>query len=421
MSPHVYAGFWVCCALVPFGLLADEPASADAASDPTKEFVIGKPITFRNLTLLPVSSLTPKQENRFITLDEAVKAGLVKIYEKGALPQDAKTSPSEKAPPGNEDPFADEGNDVNELFVVNLAKKPLYLMPGEIIIGGDQDRSIAEELIVPPTGKPVPLSVYCVERGRWGRRNEADYARIISATIASDDRPNGEADAEQQRASVEQTAKEANSGKFIGSVGSLGKGGRVAVSNKEGQGKVWEEVQAANAKAGVNSDSEAFSRNYSDEEVAKRLKPYLQALEVPLAEAENVVGVIVAMRGEVESLDIFESTPLFQKLWPKLLKSYALDAANAIDEETEDTVAKACDLEDALAFLKEVAESKAETEGTEIKADLATTRGENDRLLRFSAHERRGGGAAFGIGGLGGGIGGGGFFGGSVHGAAFKK
>ena len=37
---------------------------------------------------------------------------------------------------------------------------------------------------------------------------------------------------------------------------------------------------------------------------------------------------IVAVNGRFEQIDVFESTPLFNKLWPKLLKSYALDAAN---------------------------------------------------------------------------------------------
>ena len=42
--------------------------------------------------------------------------------------------------------------------------------------------------------------------------------------------------------------------------------------------------------------------------------------------SRTVVGVVVAINGKVEAVDVFESTPLFQKLWPKLLKSYALDA-----------------------------------------------------------------------------------------------
>lgn len=410
MSPYLSAGFWAFCALATCTLSAADPMPS-TATDVMKEYVVGKPIRHRNLTLFPVTSRAPKNDNRFITLDEAVKAGSVKIYEKGALPRDLRP-PMKKAAPVEEDPFADEGNAVNELWVVNGSTKPLYLMPGEVIIGGEQDRSIAEELIVPPTGKAIPLSVYCVEQGRWGGRDAADYARIITAIGNS---------SQERQTSLDEQTKEANSGKFIGSVGSLGKGGRLAVSSKSGQGKVWQEVQSANAKASVKSETEAFSRNYGDQDVAKQLAPYLAALQGPIAKTENAIGVIVALDDEIESLDIFESTPLFQKLWPKLLKSYALDAATAIDPEDEEK-AKSCTREQALAFLQEVAESKAETEGTEIKEGVATSRAETDRLWRFSAHERRSGiGAGFGgLGGLGGGMGGG-FFGGSVHGAAFKK
>jgi hypothetical protein len=40
--------------------------------------------------------------------------------------------------------------------------------------------------------------------------------------------------------------------------------------------------------------------------------------------------LVVAVNGKVESLDVFQSTPQFRNLWPKLLKSYALDAAHAL-------------------------------------------------------------------------------------------
>ena len=39
--------------------------------------------------------------------------------------------------------------------------------PGEILVGGQQDRTLADELIVPPKTKQMPLDVFCVEHGRW--------------------------------------------------------------------------------------------------------------------------------------------------------------------------------------------------------------------------------------------------------------
>ena len=86
-------------------------------------------------------------------------------------------------------------------------------------------------------------------------------------------------------------------------------------------------VAEANAAAGVSSESGAFTANYVGAGNRQRLEPYLENLERRLAAEPNVIGVVVAINGKIEAVDVFESTPLFQKLWPKLLKSYALDAA----------------------------------------------------------------------------------------------
>ena len=41
---------------------------------------------------------------------------------------------------------------------------------------------------------------------------------------------------------------------------------------------------------------------------------------------EHVVGVIIAFGGEVAWSDIFASSQLFDAYWPKLLRSYAVEA-----------------------------------------------------------------------------------------------
>jgi len=41
---------------------------------------------------------------------------------------------------------------------------------------------------------------------------------------------------------------------------------------------------------------------------------------------QNAVGVVVAIDGEIVWADIFASTPLLEKYWPKLVRSYATEA-----------------------------------------------------------------------------------------------
>jgi ARG and Rhodanese-Phosphatase-superfamily-associated Protein domain len=451
---------------------------------PLGDLVIGEPLVWENLTIFPVSSKSPRQSDRFITLDEGLKAGTVEILEKGAVPAGGRnyvedpfggpaalaspasdpfatpvTEPStnsERAVPAVDDPVgtparepdsnapnspdagsnepvqqseiqeSSGGNAVNELMVVNRSNKPLYLMPGEIIIGGDQDRTIAEELVIAPGNKPTAINVFCVEHGRWGGRDAGDYARIVSQAanarssaadvdLTSSNSVAGFSANLSLVVDATQIAEQANSGKFVGSVGSLNKAARLAVQGGEGQGKVWDEVAIENAKSDVRAETGTFAGNYSEAEVAGRLIPFLKQLQLPISETPNVVGVIVAVNGEIESLDAFESTPLFKKLWPKLLKSYALDASNA---ELADGEAKKATKDDASRFLREIASAKNKRE--DAKGEMALSRNEGDNVLLFTAHERKSlgdtAGAMGGFGGMGGGL-----IGGAVHSAGFSK
>jgi hypothetical protein len=287
-------------------------------------------------------------------------------------------------------------------------------MPGEVIIGGSQDRTVGKEVIVAASGTPVPIDVFCVERGRWGKRDRTEYEDYLAAAAGNAERASSVA-ISGGATSGAQAADQAASGKFIGSVGSLSRSARLSVQKGEGQQKVWEEVGSENAKSGVISRSGSFTGNYAESEAVKKLDPYLSKLHAPISEQEQVVGVIVAVNGRIESMDVFESTPLFKKLWPKLLKSYALDAANAKGERKAKTP---CTRADATTFLGEFA--RATSKRTQNSGAVAVSHGESDRVLLFSAHEQRDRrlNAPSSTGGVGGGMGG---FGGAIHSAGFAK
>ncbi len=149
------------------------------------------------------------------------------------------------------------------------------------------------------------------------------------------------------------------------------------------QSKVWDEVHASVAKSGVKpddfSENETFLGNYTDEESAKRLVPYIEKLKDPVAGTAQVVGVVVAINGKVESLDAFESTPLFRKLWPKLLKSYALDAANAADPKRDKV---ACPSSAVCQFVDELQKTPAEEKQAD-KGKIAITSRSSERAGRL--------------------------------------
>ncbi|HEY4261531.1 MAG TPA: DUF6569 family protein, partial [Schlesneria sp.] len=80
---------------------SDTPASeASSGSFALADFVVGEAIRYENLVIFPVSSRAAKTEDRYITLDEGMKAGTVEIRELAATyerPDNAEGS-AEEAP-----------------------------------------------------------------------------------------------------------------------------------------------------------------------------------------------------------------------------------------------------------------------------------------------------------------------------------
>lgn len=391
-----------------------------APGTPLGNYLIGEPFRYGNLTVFPIASKTPRTEDRFITLDEGLKAGTVEIREIGTgSPNQQEDEPLEQRKVQNSTPQVEQsepqqqaanavgggfgGGSVNQLVVINSSGKPLYLMPGEVLIGGQQDRTIGEEIIIASTGKPVPVKVFCVEHARWDRRDVSCNMSYIRTLRANDAEKLDEAE-------LRQLAEEANQGKFVISAGNASKGVRLAVQGAMDQGKVWDEVATLNAKSGAKSASGAFTDNYGNMEIAKKLDPYLDALQDKIDQHTNVIGVIVAVNGKVESVDLFGSTPLFKKLWPKLLKSYALDALIQNDAETAKAI---CETADAVDFLE--AAMSAKVAKKDASGSLCVTRRESDKVTAFtlSVIPQTDGNTGMGGGGFG--------SSGAVHTSAFSK
>ena len=288
-------------------------------------------------------------------------------------------------------------------------------MPGETIVGGQQDRTLAQETIIQPGDEPVTVEVFCVEHGRWANRGSRETA-ALAASFSHD------ADSPDDGATLVSLAEQAGPNGFLAGKGQLSKAGRLAVQASKNQQEVWNRVASTNALSTVSSETGAFTSNYADLDVLAGLEPYIVHFKQPIDQHERVVGVIVAINGHVESIDVFESTPLFRKLWPKLLKGYALDAANCADEDGANTPVS---LADAQRFYDDMVNAHVKTE--ESGANLAIANRESQTVVGFSLHEHGaisedddvGGPPVRGMmgGGMMGGMGG---FGG-VHAAGFSK
>jgi hypothetical protein len=252
----------------------------------------------------------------YITLDEGIKAGTVVITEQGAGTMARR--PSRRGDRTQQvNMVSGGGASVNQLALVNRSGKKLLLLSGEVIVGGKQDRIVQEDRVVPPVSVPIALDVFCVEHGRWQQRASASVGN--SAPVVA---PAGE-------------PRKAENFYSLGAVAHPKLRG--AAQDKKQQSEVWKEVGENNARLGTANSTDTYQEVYSNKKVAGDMQEYIRALEREVLQP-GVVGVVVARNGELVWADVFGSSSLFARYWPKLLKSYAVDAIGDYQSDRVPTV-----------------------------------------------------------------------------------
>jgi hypothetical protein len=230
------------------------------------------PVSHDNLTIFPVITTAAKiSSTDYLVLDEGMKSKQVQVLEK------------------------DSDGSVNELTIRNTSQKPLFLMAGEVVIGGKQDRIIGKNTIVAARATET-VPVFCVEHGRWnGRKAEFTSAGAMAHT---------------------ELRKKANF---------------------SDQSEVWSEVSSKNAKRKLENGTDTYRGVAQSASVVKSIAGYQKAFAGKLGklgDKERQIGFVVALGGKVVAIETFGSPKLFKKFEQKLLRSYyveALDAARSPD------------------------------------------------------------------------------------------
>ena len=284
------------------------------------------PVSYKNLTIFPVRGRDLPGSDAYITLDEGTKAGTVVITERGGgQAARAATYPHANAANARQQNVAySSGASVNELALVNRSGKKLLLLAGEVVVGGKQDRIVQEDRLIPPVSIPVALNVFCVEHGRWTPRT-AGY---------------GSGGGSSARVAAPMEAPAPDDGKFS-SLGAVAHPKlRAAAQDKKAQGEVWKEVGENNARLGTANSTDTYQEVYASKRVGAQMDDYLKALEREVLQP-GVIGVVVARNGKPVWADVFASQRLFASYWPKLLKSYVVDALGDNTSEARPSVAQA--------------------------------------------------------------------------------
>lgn len=173
--------------------------------------------------------------------------------------------------------------DVNVLTVENFSDQPLYIMSGEVIQGGMQDRVVAKDVIVQPRSGAVDIPVFCVEKKRWESGKKGEKFKNYH-------------EASQHL--------------------------RKVVDLENNQGRVWEEVSKENNSDRIKTKTEAYTAHASSPDYIRRENEYLQFFNERFKNKENIVGFIGATGGVVIGCDIFASPDLFYREYNNLIYAY---------------------------------------------------------------------------------------------------
>jgi hypothetical protein len=184
-----------------------------------------------------------------------------------------------------------EGGSVPTLKVHNKGGTMVFLMAGEQLVGAKQNRVLNASIMVAGQSE-LPIPVTCVEAGRW---------RYRSHTFSS----SGTTSHSLLRAQM--CKQSSDSYCDVGTPSS-------------DQGAVWGEVSRKLHAMKSDSASAALYQAYEDHQA--RLNDLLEKLPAP----EDCCGAVFAFGGQIAGVDLFDKPATLGKLWPKLIRGYAIDA-----------------------------------------------------------------------------------------------
>src|SRR5258705_6112744 len=156
MLGHGLVGFSA-LGMATLGFLWYSPTGATPAGTQEGEWRLLEPVSYENLTVFPVVSSSGYDASAFLTLEDGLSNGEVTVREQGA---DAIYRNRDASHPVAQNYG---GPSVNQLVLVNHSQRPLLLLAGGLVSGGQQDRVICQDRIAAAFSAPPPLNAVFVE------------------------------------------------------------------------------------------------------------------------------------------------------------------------------------------------------------------------------------------------------------------
>lgn len=258
--------------------------NASSVSDTTPEH-FDNSYKYNNLKLFPIvanKTFTDynKDLGKFTLLKEAIEKGKIVITETGAT--NLANEPQRQQI--NQSSNQNVSGTVNTLFAKNVSNDTIFIMAGEVVKGGKQDRVIGQDMVITP-GQEINLSAFCVEHGRWETTN-------------------------------------GNQGQFNGYFNVSSMDIRKMVTEEKNQQGVWNKVDEHTGKNGASSATQTYTNLANSAEYQAQVKAYMEKFEHSFQNDPNVIGVIAVTGNQVIGCDLFATHQLFIDSYSNLLYSY---------------------------------------------------------------------------------------------------
>lgn len=253
---------------------ADSPFSVATTADP--QWTTGQ------LQLYPILAT-----EAFVAQAEAV----VEYSVLGEALQLERFRITEKKPYGR---FEDSGA-VNTLTVQNKTDAPVFLMAGDIVQGGNQDRVIAEDQVI--AARSIgDIPVFCVEHGRWTQQDDPQMSEADKKVYAF--RGYYNVASAQLRRSVRSGSQQA----------------------------VWDKVSDITTHHAALSATDAYAGLEGNSAFVNRRTEYERFFSDKLTEADRIVGFVAVSGNQILGADVFGHPDLLRRQFPALVSGYATDA-----------------------------------------------------------------------------------------------
>lgn len=224
-----------------------------------------KPFGHRNLTLVPLGGEGSGHLDYILAAD-AIAAGQLNVTE------------------------ISEGGSVPELLASNAGERLILLLDGEELVGAKQNRILNTTVLLPARSK-TKIPVSCVEQGRWHHTSAAFAAGSYSPAMLR---------ARKSR--------------------DVGRNLRAEGQARSDQGAVWDAVAENVAAAAVPSPTMAMH------DVVEHRRESIGSYVEALSYRAGSRGVVVAINGRFAAVDLFDRPATLERIWPRLVTGYALDA-----------------------------------------------------------------------------------------------